>query len=41
LNQDSGDVQSAISDKLGQLIKALATFFTGAVIEGGTTVYEF
>ncbi|GAX85324.1 hypothetical protein CEUSTIGMA_g12741.t1 [Chlamydomonas eustigma] len=32
LNQDSGDVQSAISDKLGQLIKSVATFFTGFIL---------
>lgn len=29
LNQDSGDVEAAIGDKLGQLIKSLSTFVAG------------
>ena len=29
LNQDSADVHLALSDKLGQLIKSLSTFFAG------------
>ena len=32
LNQDSGDVQMAISEKLGQIIKASSTFVTGFVL---------
>ena len=32
LNQDSGDIEAAIGDKLGQLIKSVSTFIAGACV---------
>ena len=32
LNQDAADIQSAISEKLGQMIKSFTTFIVGFII---------